>query len=77
MEFNREKIEELKRLTQERIKRNREAAAPVQASFDLESFSGLELKQGRVLPQEELRTLMQERRFVSLRRVPGKPSKTG
>lgn len=69
MEFNREKIEELKRLTQERIKRNREAAAPVQASFDLESFSGLELKQGRALPQEELRTLMQERRFVSLRSV--------
>lgn len=69
MEFNREKIEELKRLTLERIKRNREAATPAPASLDLESFSGLELKQGRMLPQEELRTLLQERHFVPLKSV--------
>jgi len=69
MEFNREKIEELKRLTLERIKRNREAATGAPAAPDLETFSGLELKQGRALPQEELRTLMQERRFVPLRSV--------
>jgi len=69
MEFNREKIEELKRLTLERIKRNREAAVPAPASLDLETFSGLELKQGRTLPQEELRTLLKERHFVPLRSV--------
>ena len=70
MDFNREKIEELKRLTLERIKRNREAAAVTStASQDLESYSGVELKPGRALPQEELRKLMQERQFVSLRTV--------